>query len=238
MAKNRRIASDSRGSFFDFFSWKTVPVRQLSYEYGFGFGFRYHPYTEVLACEKVSNATTLLAEFYDAMETWRGHLNNWQALPVQAWRFAKTKRIERLEGRVPSIHFGWVPDEGRLQAQYRAEHLFRLRDSIDKTGYVRDPSHPIDGVWVGKTFLVLGGQHRVAVLASLGWERIPVKNRGRKNTPQKLVAKKLPLVKSGHLPLDDATQILSRVEKGFSLTEAKASGFPFASNDSLRSSDA
>ena len=216
---------------------RTAIERQLSlshfrYEYGFGFGGLYHPYTEVLASGSVETGTALLDTFYDAMEQWRSELNDWQALPVQAWRFGKSKRTERLVGRIPSAHFGRVSDEGPQQARKRAEHLFRLRDSIQKNGYVREFSHPIDGVWVGKTFLVLGGQHRVAVLASLGWDKIPVKNLVRKNTPKKLVAKKLPLVISGHLSVEDATQMLSRVEKGFSFSMAKEAGFPFASDSS------
>ena len=234
---DRRIRSESLGRLSHVFRGRVVGVGQLSYEYGFGFGPRYHPYTELLACETVSDATALLAEFYDAMEKWRSHLDDWQALPVQAWRFGKSKRTERLVQRIPSIHFGPVPSEGPHQAQERTENLFRLRDSISATGYHRDSSHPIDGVWVGKTFLVLGGQHRVAVLASLGWDKIPVKNLGRKNTPKKLVAKRLPLVTSGHLALEDATQILSRIENGFGLSEAKEAGFPFAATPS-KGSDA
>ena len=211
---------------------RPVSLSHFRYEYGFGFGDLYHPYTEVLATGSVEKGTALLDTFYDAMEQWRGELNDWQALPVQAWRFGKSKRTERLVGRTPSAHFGRVADEGPLQARKRVEHLFRLRDSIQESGYVRKSSHPIDGVWVGKTFLVLGGQHRVAVLASLGWDRIPVKNLGRKNTPKKLVPKKLPLVISGHLAVEDATQMLSRVEEGFSSSMAKEAGFPFASDSS------
>ena len=216
---------------------RPVSLSDFRYEYGFGFGDLYHPYTEVLATGSVEKGAALLDTFYDAMEQWRSELDDWQALPVQAWRFGKSKRTERLVGRTPSAHFGRVADEGPLQARKRAEHLFRLRDSIQKTGYVRKSSHPIDGVWVGKSFLVLGGQHRVAVLASLGWDKIPVKNLGRKNTPKKLVAKKLPLVTSGHVAVEDATQILSRIEIGFGLFEAKQAGFPFASSGS-RGSDA
>ena len=214
-------------------SAKSTLLLSTRYEYGFGFGLRYHPYSEVLACGTASEGAKLLAEFYDAIERWRLNLNDWQALPVQAWRFGKSKRTQRLVGRIPSVHFGLVPSEGPHQAQQRTEHLFRLRDSISAAGYVRDSSHPIDGVWVGKTFLVLGGQHRVAVLASLGFEKIPVKNIGRKNTPRKLVAKRLPLVKAGHLPLEDAESILSRIEQGFSRDEAKKWGFPFASSSQI-----
>ncbi len=214
-----------------------VSTTDFRYEYGFGFETLYHPYVEALQTGSVKEGAVLLEAFYDAMEKWRSHLNDWQALPVQAWRFGKSKRTERLVGRIPSIHFGPVPSEGAHQAQERTEHLFRLRDSISATGYHRDSSHPIDGVWVGKTFLVLGGQHRVAVLASLGWDKIPVKNLGRKNTPKKLVAKKLPLVTSGHLALEDAKQILSRIENGFGLSEAKEAGFPFAATPS-KGSDA
>ena len=205
-------------------------LQTTRYEYGFGFMDLYHPYTEVLASATVSEGAELLGEFYDAMEKWRGQLNDWQSLPVQAWRFGKSKRVERLEKRIPSIHFGWVPGEGSEQALQRAEHLFRLRDSIDKDGYEPGSSPPIDGVWAGRTFLVLGGQHRVGVLASLGFEKIPVKNIGRKNTPRRLVAKRLPLVKAGHMPLEDAVSILSRIERGFSREEAKKWGFPFAAS--------
>ena len=214
-----------------------IKTSQVRYEYGFGFGNLYHPYLEVLEAGSVREGTVLLEAFYDVMEQWRSGLNDWQALPIQAWRFGKSKRTERLSGRIPSIHFGRLTSEGPRQAQERTEHLFRLRESISATGYHHESSHPIDGVWVGKTFLVLGGQHRVAVLASLGWDKIPVKNLGRKNTPKKLVAKKLPLVASGHLALEDATQILFRVEKGFGLSQAIDAGFPFASASS-RVSDA
>ena len=216
---------------------RPLSLSDFRYEYGFGFGDLYHPYTEVLATGSVEKGAALLDTFYDAMEQWRSELDDWQALPVQAWRFGKSKRTERLVGRTPSAHFGRVADEGPLQARKRAEHLFRLRDGIQKIGYVRKSSHPIDGVWVGKAFLVLGGQHRVAVLASLDWDKIPVKNLGRKNTPKKLVAKKLPLVTSGHVAVEDATQILSRIEIGFGLSQAKEAGFPFASSGS-RGSDA
>jgi hypothetical protein len=200
----------------------------IRYEYGFGFGGLYHPYTEVLASGTVFAGARLLAAFYDGMELWRGNLNDWQALPVQAWRFGKSVRTERLEKRVPSVHFGWLPGEMSTQAKERAEHLFRLRESIDRQGYVCDSQQPIDGVWVGKTFLVLGGQHRVAVLISLGWERIPVRTIGRKNTPKRLVAKRLPLVRAGHLALEDATAVLNRVESGFTPPMARLAGFPFA----------
>jgi hypothetical protein len=71
------------------------------------------------------------------------------------------------------------------------------------------------------------------VLASLGWEKIAVQNIGRKNTPKKLVSKRLPLVKSGHLPLTDARAILRQVETGFSRREAHAAGFPFANENGL-----
>jgi len=215
-----------------------VPVASLRYEYGFGFGGLYHPYAEALTSSHVVEATELLESFYEAMETWRGELNNWQALPIQAWRFGKSKRTERLEGRIPSIHFGAIAAEGEGQAKRRAEHLFRLRDDIDRGGYQSDNSQPIDGVWVGKTFLILGGQHRVAVLDNLGWEKIPTINVGRKNTPRKLVAKRLPLVKSGHLSLDDAAHLLARVEDGFSKSQAKRWNFPFAHSHSLGGSDA
>ena len=211
-----------------FCSIRNQALHGFRYEYGFGAMDLYHPYTEVLASATVSEGAELLSEFYDAMEKWRGQLTDWQSLPVQAWRFGKSKRLERLAQRIPSIHFGWVPGEGSEQALQRTEHLFRLRDSIDKDGYQPGSSPPIDGVWAGRTFLVLGGQHRVAVLASLGFEKIPVKNVGRKNTPRKLVAKRLPLVKAGHMPLEDAERILSRIEKGFSREEARKWGFPFA----------
>jgi hypothetical protein len=210
-----------------------VPVSTIRYEYGFGFGDLYHPYTEALKLSTIAEGASLLADFYISMERRRAELNDWQALPVQAWRFGKTKRLERLHGRIPSIHFGPLSPEVRKQAQERVEHLFRLRDSVEGEGYVSKDSRPIDGVWVGKTFLILGGQHRVAVLNNLGWERIPVANLGRKNTPKKLVAKRLPLVKSGHLSLDDAKNILVRIEKGFGKDQANAWGFPFAGAPSL-----
>ncbi len=221
----------SRPNFF-------VSVADLRYEYGFGFGCLYHPYTQALETGTVFRGATLLAEFYDAMDLWRIELNNWQALPVQAWRFGKSKRVHRLENRIPSTHFGWESGRRPAQARKRVEHLFRLRDSIETKGYQIEASQPIDGVWVGKAFLVLGGQHRVAVLVSLGWEKIRVVNVGRKNTPRKLIAKKLPLVKSEELALDDARHILDRVERGFSVAEASEASFPFSHSGPPRTPDA
>jgi hypothetical protein len=211
-----------------------TPTRRVStlairYEYGFGFGDLYHPYSEVLSASTVTEGAAVLAAFYDVMETWRSGLTEWEALPVQAWRFGKTRREERLNGRIPSALFGPVVEEQPDQARHRTEKLFSLRDSIASKGYGR-PTHPIDGVWVGRSFLVLGGQHRVAVLASLGWEKIPVKTLRRKNTPRKLRANRLPLVRSGRLPLDQAQNILKRVESGFSRNLAQELGFPFAGN--------
>jgi len=214
-------------------SERMLSVLSVRYEYGFGFGGLYHPYTEALKLSTIAEGASLLADFYIEMERRRAELNDWQALPVQAWRFGKTKRAERLEGRIPSIHFGPLSPEVRKQAQERVEHLFRLRDSVEREGYISKDSQPIDGVWVGKTFLILGGQHRVAVLNNLGWERIPVVNRGRKNTPKKLVAKRLPLVKSGLLSVDDAESILTRIEEGFGKDQASAWGFPFAGSSPL-----
>jgi hypothetical protein len=210
------------------FLTRRVGIDRIRFEYGFGFGDLYHPYAEVLKSPTIAEGQALLESFYEAMENWRARLNNWQALPIQAWRFGKTNRAERLEKRIPSIHFGPILAGGPGQARARVEHLFGLRDSIDRNGYRTQNSQPIDGVFVGTTFLVLGGQHRVAVLDSLRWETISVMTIGRKNTPRKLIASRLPLVKSGHLPLDDARQILLRVEKGFSQDEAVRWGFPFA----------
>jgi len=208
---------------------RKVPAMAIRYEYGFGFGDLYHPYSEVLHASTVAEGASVLAEFYDAIESWRSNLPDWEALPVQAWRFGKTRRVERLLGRIPSALFGPVVEEQPDQARSRTEKLLSLRDSIATAGYGR-PTHPIDGVWVGKTFLVLGGQHRVAVLASLGWERIPVRTVGRKNTPKRLTLNKLPLVKLGYLPPGQAVTILGRIESGFSRSLARELGFPFVGN--------
>jgi hypothetical protein len=212
---------------------RRLPVKILRYEYGFGFGNLYHPYTEVLRASNLAQGIDLLEQFYSAMSLWRAGLNNWQALPVQMWRFGKSRREEFLTDRVPSAHFGRVPGQSSRQAKTRAEHLFSLRDSISRHGFTPRGPQRMDGVWAGRTFLVLGGQHRIAVLEHLGWEKVLVVGRGRKNTPKRLVAPRLPLVKGGHLSLQDAENILARVEGGFSRVDARAAGFPFARDEEI-----
>jgi len=225
--RNLRLPDSlTQGFRTDFFVKRQIPVSTVRYEYGFGFGNLYHPYTEVLKTGSVAEGAALLGGFYDAMEMWRGGLGDWQALPVQAWRFGKTGRDMRRSERVPSAHFGLVAEEGPDQARKRVKRLFRLRDSIVDTGY-EPAGQPIDGVWVGRTFLLLGGQHRVAALAHLGWDRLSVTNRGRKNTPKRLKPSRLPLVRAGQMSKDEAFDILTRVETGFSEQEARLAGFPF-----------
>lgn len=208
---------------------RRIPADRIRYEYGFGFGELYHPYSEVLKCGTAERGGELLAAFYDAFAPVRLAMPVWQALPVQAWRYSKTEMTRRLTTPVPSAHFGWVDKEGKEQARNRAAHLFSLRDSIASKGFIRG-GQVIDGVRVGDTMLVLGGQNRVAVLDNLGFLHMPVKNLARKNTPRSLTPEALPLVVSGRLSVSDAEAILQRIVSGVSLEQAKAWGLPFASD--------
>ena len=208
---------------------RRIPGDRIRYEYGFGFGKLYHPYSEVLKCDTAERGGTLLAAFYDAFAPVRLAMPQWQALPVQAWRYSKTEMTRRLTTPVPSAHFGWVDKEGKEQASNRAAHLFSLRDSIASKGFIRG-GQVIDGVRVGDTMLVLGGQNRVAVLVNLGFSHMPVKNLARKNTPRSLTPEALPLVVSGRLSVSDAEAILQRIVSGVSLEQAKSWGLPFASD--------
>ena len=208
---------------------RRIPPDRIRYEYGFGFGELYHPYSEVLKCDTAERGGGLLAAFYDTFAPVRLAMPVWQALPVQAWRYSKTEMTRRLTTPVPSAHFGWVDKEGKEQANKRAAHLFSLRDSIDSKGFNRG-GQVIDGVRVGNTVLVLGGQNRVAVLDNLGFSHVPVKNLARKNTPRSLTPGALPLVVSGRLSFSDAEAILHRIVSGVSLEQAQAWSLPFASD--------
>ena len=214
----RRVTPDRR-----------IPADRIRYEYGFGFGELYHPYSEVLKCDTAERGGELLATFYDAFAQVRLAMPVWQALPVQAWRYSKTEMTRWLTTPVPSAHFGWVDKEGNEQARNRAAHLFGLRDSIASKGFIRG-GQVIDGVRVGDTMLVLGGQNRVAVLDNLGFSHLPVKNLARKNTPRSLTPEALPLLVSGRLSVSDAEAILHRIVSGVSIEQARAWGLPFASD--------
>lgn len=208
---------------------RNVPVAQLRYEYGFGFGDLYHPYTEALLCSSEREAARLLEDFFPTMQGYLDALPPWQALPIQAWRFGSARLMERLNNRVPSTHFGVEVDDLREKCVQRAQHLFSLRESIASRGYDRTVSQKMDGVRLPTgAVLLLGGQHRAAVLASLGWATIPLQFLGRKNTPRRLRVTSLPLVRSGLLPLDDAEAIVAAIQRGWSRERAREMNFPFA----------
>ena len=208
---------------------RRIPVTDIRYEYGFGFGDLYHPYTQVLACGDAEKGGILLGDFYDAFAPVLHTLPDWQALPVQAWRYGKKVMTYRLTERIPSAHFGWVPKEGHTQAKTRARYLFFLRDSISQQGFRRN-TQPIDGVFVGQHLLLLGGQNRVAVLDNLSWSEVPVKNLPRKNTPKRVTPETAPLVVYGRLDIGDAHAIFARIQAGVTIDQARAWGLPFASN--------
>lgn len=208
---------------------KDIPLSRVRYEYGFGFGELYHPYTEALLCSSERAAAELLEDFFLRMQAHLDTLSTWQALPVQAWRFGHSRLMERLENRVPSTHFGVEVDDLAAKSLDRAQHLFSLRDSIASKGYDRSVSQKMDGVRLPHgAVLLLGGQHRAAVLASLGWDKIPLQILGRKNTPRRIRLSSLPLVRSGFLPLEEAETVVEAIERGWSRERARSMSFPFA----------
>lgn len=204
-----------------------ITADDLRFEYGFGFGALYHPYSEALKKSTPAEASDVLEAFFVGMQAYLDGLPPWEALPVQAWRYAPRRVIDRVVNRTPSTHFGIEDADVPKKARNRAEKLFALRDSIGKEGF--SPSRPdrLTGVIIdsGKV-LLLGGQHRAAVLDSLGRTEFPIVIRGRQHTPRRLRPNRLPLVRIGLMPQEAAISVLDRIRNGWSREDARKQGFP------------
>jgi hypothetical protein len=208
----------------------TVRTTQIRFEYGFGFETLYHPYHEVLNEPRLADASEMLADFHLQFRKYCGSLSDWQLLPVQAWRFRSDEMLRRLKQRVMSAHFGSSSVDIQRDSRDRVEHLWRLRDSLETRGFVWQPKNRIEGVATSNgNVLILGGQHRVAVMHWLGWRHFPVLIWPRPNTPRRISPEGLPLVRAGIMPVRDAQEVIARIDAGFSNQHARTHSFPFAS---------
>lgn len=207
----------------------TVRMGKVRYEYGFGFGDLYHPYTEVLKAGNLRDGVTLLTEFYSQFGSVIQDFLGAEVLPVQYWRHSVRVVKQKLDAREGSGHFIPHVSDLKTSAASRASHLFELANRIETLGFDPSSADKISGVRVpGGHVLLLGGQHRSAVLNHLGLVDIPIEISGRLHTPTRLSPWKLPLVIGGVISMSDARKVLNRISEGFSRAEALARGLPFA----------
>jgi hypothetical protein len=114
---------------------------------------------------------------------------------------------------------------GPASARKSEAEMDRLRTvatSIRKSGYRPDEFGDVEGYFIGSgpamVFFVRGGKHRAAALASLGWEKIPVRC---KPWWPRLVrredADRFPLVLSGTMDRELASLITQRYVDGHEL---------------------
>jgi len=214
-----------------------IAARDCRYEFGFGFDGLYHPYVEALKLDNEKDAERLLYEFYLSLNVYlNSFLSPKEALAVQLWKHEKSA----LANMIASRGFRLGQFEGgtlspRDAAHYRASHLYAIKRSISAFGYVPNIQgfdSGIDGIYIGQKFLVLGGQHRAAVLYSMGENVFKVqmrKNHG--SVPVYLnpcgESIDLDVVKSGILLPLEVRNVLRRIEKGISKSEAMDLNFPF-----------
>lgn len=215
-------------------SARLIQRRRIRFEYGFGFDGLYHPYVEALKTGSEVQATTLLRQFYESMHLYIDDMASaWERFPIQAWgNDSVGLREEVLHWSVPGGQFTNF-SEGYLEsARTRARRLFGLAHAIEsnRMNLLRMFwQSPINGLLAGKSVLIQGGQHRVAILGFLGVKVFPVTIRSRRSlAPRNLAEDDLPLVKSGTLSREEAERILSRIRLGFSKSEALSNGFPFS----------
>jgi hypothetical protein len=215
-------------------STRFIQRRRIRFEYGFGFSDLYHPYVEALKSGSEARATILLRDFYESMHLYINSMPSvWDRCPIQAWgNDSIALREEILKSDVPSGQFTNFSGGYLESARIRARRLFGLANAIqsDRMTLLRTFwRSPITGLRVGKSVLIQGGQHRVAILGFLGFSAFPVTIRSRRIlAPRNLVEQSLPLVRRGTISIEEAGRILSRIRLGLSTSEALANGFPFA----------
>lgn len=209
------------------------------FEFGFGFESLYHPYVEAIKLENERQAVVLLEEFQSRMAEFLHQLPVAERLNVQGWKLEDALIKNACEEYAGHGHFhSHLPKWGGLHAGARskAAHLYSIKDSIKKFGYVpgiKKFGRGVKGPQLdGKQMIVLAGQHRAAVLAGLGWTRIPARFGSHgPNLPRDIQLKsleQLPLVQRGVMEREVAAKVLSRIKNGFSKEKAHALGFPFA----------
>lgn len=213
-----------------------LPAERLRFEFGFGFGPLYHPYVEALKLADRASARMLLVDFFVKMDIYLHALPTPERLNVQGWRL-DDQTVVQSQFRYARIgHFHAPPNRADLetQADDKAQHLFAIRQSVLQFGYVPLQNGFASGVGGPRLpsgrLLVLGGQHRAAVLENLGWSEIPARYRGHSaNIPSSLKRiDRLPLVARGVISEETARNVVSRIDDGFSRKKADELLFPFA----------
>ncbi len=215
---------------------KPIPLHNIRYEFGFGFGNLYHPFLEVLKERSASHAIELLKHFYLQMSVYLQQLPVGERLSVQAWKSDDAYVAKGMKKYIASKQFEprINSDEWRGAAERKVRHLHALRDSIRTHGYDTEMSGlGIRGPQLNnECVLILGGQNRAAVLASLNRQHIPVANSShRENIPRRIGVDQvdaLPLVRRGIISPVTAKNVLQRICDGFSADKARELGFPFA----------
>ncbi len=206
-----------------------VPIGHCFYPFGYGYAAdAWHPFTATLIEAADAGAypyeTSLLARYYGAFQPpTLAHL----LFPAEALAGADASPLDTVDiGRVepylpwfPGValrggehgldaghgHQGYGPvsaDKGRLEL----ERLLRTYHSVKTDGYRPDlAGDDIRGYFLVRgghyRFIVRQGLHRIAVLAALGYDSVPV--RFMKGFPRAVHAADLgtwPLVRSGAFP--------------------------------------
>lgn len=220
---------------------KKLPVSAFRYEFGFGFSNLYHPYVEALKLSNIDLAIDLLTEFYLRFSDLLCAMPVSERLNVQAWKLEDDKVKEGLRN-----YQGWgqyhmndlclKKNDLDKAIRKKAKHLYDIKNSILKNGFKPGSGEFDQGIRGPKLeehfMLILGGQHRAAVLAALGWSELPATFCNfSANIPAKLNivnSDKLPLVRRQVMPEAVAVRVLSRIKEGFTTERATNLGFPFA----------
>ncbi len=116
-------------------------------------------------------------------------------------------------GAAVSNYFGPSADDvARLEWQ----RICELVDSISSRGY--QPKGPVGGVLLchggEKAVMVKGGQHRVAVLAALGYSQVTVAISREKDLVKRSEARDWPAVRHKAMSREQALQVFDRVLEG------------------------
>ncbi len=215
-----------------------ISSQDIRYEYGFGFESLYHPYVEALKLGKESSATELLFDFFSEFDQFlMSFSSDEERLPVQVLKHKPTHLRDLIRdngGRLGQLAGGTLAPA--RAAATKAEHLFSIKRSILKYGFNPDVSgfgSGLDGIYVGGKFLLLGGQHRAAVMYSMGQRVFRVRLRTTHGSIPCFISphgsfRRLDLVKAAIIAPSDLQRMLARIEQGLSKTDAKHLNFPFA----------